>query len=712
MVLLIEDEMIDKNSGGTMKYRIVLLVIAYSILLSAQDLWQATNGPFGGYILTTVVSPNGQIVTGTTNGVYTSSDNGNTWVNISNGISNGYANAVAVSAEGYIFAGINSNGVYRTANNGKDWEKLSNGIATGDMVYCLAAKAGGLVFAGTYYNGFFRSTNNGNNWELLNIPFNISSITSISISASGDLYLGVHGSGLLKSTDNGNNWQMMLSESSSSISSFFTVVLNSQGHIFAGTDRQVWRSTDNGASWMQLNLWLSSSDILSIYIRPDGTILAGTVSNGIKCSTDNGNNWSSINNGLTGTYTRAINSLSNGNILAGTFGEGMFISADGNTWTKSNSGLVNTRIAAIAINTDGNVFAASSESGVFRSYDSGNNWTQLVSGLDVSRYNAIIISQKSYVILGGFANGVYRSTDTGSTWTKINNDGLWTLNSLALSPNGTIFASTGYGVMRSLDDGDTWSTALNLSNTYSVTTGANGKVFAANMDGAVCRSTDNGAIWNSSFIGMTTAVSALAVDKSGNVFAGTNAGVFRSTNGGVNWTQINSGLVSTNVQSIAVNARGIVFVSTGSGVYYLSTADGNWTPVVSGLQNTFVTSLAFNPDGYLFAGTNGSGVYKTTTTKTAVKDLANSKNSYSLEQNYPNPFNPSTVISYSLPSSGKVSLKVFDMLGKEISTLVNEEKHAGQYEVKFDGANLPSGVYLCVLRCGSLVMSNRMMLLK
>jgi len=91
---------------------------------------------------------------------------------------------------------------------------------------------------------------------------------------------------------------------------------------------------------------------------------------------------------------------------------------------------------------------------------------------------------------------------------------------------------------------------------------------------------------------------------------------------------------------------------------------------------------------------------------------------YSLEQNYPNPFNPNTVISYQLPVTGIVTLKVFDFLGNEIATLVNEEKPEGEYEVEFNGAGLTSGVYFYKLqvyapeRTGSFVVTKKMMLIK
>jgi hypothetical protein len=85
---------------------------------------------------------------------------------------------------------------------------------------------------------------------------------------------------------------------------------------------------------------------------------------------------------------------------------------------------------------------------------------------------------------------------------------------------------------------------------------------------------------------------------------------------------------------------------------------------------------------------------------------------FQLNQNYPNPFNPSTVISWQLAVSSKVSLKVYDVLGNEVATLVNEEKSAGNYNVDFKGNNLASGIYFYTLRAGSFVQSRKMILLK
>jgi hypothetical protein len=83
-----------------------------------------------------------------------------------------------------------------------------------------------------------------------------------------------------------------------------------------------------------------------------------------------------------------------------------------------------------------------------------------------------------------------------------------------------------------------------------------------------------------------------------------------------------------------------------------------------------------------------------------------------LSQNYPNPFNPNTTIKYELPGASQVSLSVFDILGRQVSVLVNERRAAGVYEVKFDGSALASGVYFYRLQTGSFVDTKRLLLLK
>jgi hypothetical protein len=102
------------------------------------------------------------------------------------------------------------------------------------------------------------------------------------------------------------------------------------------------------------------------------------------------------------------------------------------------------------------------------------------------------------------------------------------------------------------------------------------------------------------------------------------------------------------------------------------------------------------------------------TPATAVRDRAEptSVNEFRLEQNYPNPFNPSTTIHFSLPQREHVTLQVFDVNGRKVMTLVDDELHSGEHEVVFDAGNLPSGVYIYRLQAGNFVEQKKMEMIK
>ena len=124
--------------------------------------------------------------------------------------------------------------------------------------------------------------------------------------------------------------------------------------------------------------------------------------------------------------------------------------------------------------------------------------------------------------------------------------------------------------------------------------------------------------------------------------------------------------------------------------------------------------MVFAPNGDLFITTlQDDNILKISNLPVGVEDESNFvADEFSLQQNYPNPFNPSTSIQYRLSSNSNISLKVYDVLGNEVATLVNEEKPEGSYEVKFDASGLSSGIYFYKLSAGSLVETKKMILIR
>ncbi|RKY90881.1 MAG: hypothetical protein DRQ13_12090, partial [Ignavibacteriae bacterium] len=137
---------------------------------------------------------------------------------------------------------------------------------------------------------------------------------------------------------------------------------------------------------------------------------------------------------------------------------------------------------------------------------------------------------------------------------------------------------------------------------------------------------------------------------------------------------------------------------------------------VTGLQKPEVGDLDGNTPVSAFAGASFNGVYfdNQSWTPVSIEDdfLSQLPTEFKLLQNYPNPFNPSTNIKYSVPELSFVNIIVFNLIGEEIATLVNEELQSGNYEVNFDAANLPSGIYFYRFQTASFVETKKMVLLR
>ena len=197
------------------------------------------------------------------------------------------------------------------------------------------------------------------------------------------------------------------------------------------------------------------------------------------------------------------------------------------------------------------------------------------------------------------------------------------------------------------------------------------------------------------------------------ILIATDAGLFASMDMGSSWLPF---IVDEKINLVGIHfSESAVFYFAMGEKAYLSFDLLNWQPIpLTNVTGGNITSADLNSK-YLFIGTETGGVYRIKVDQiTNIEDdyLNNIPINFSLSQNYPNPFNPTTSIEYSVPSSEYVSLKIYDIIGNEVATLVNEQKSAGNYEVKFNASSLTTGMYIYKINAGSFTKVRKMMLVK
>jgi len=202
------------------------------------------------------------------------------------------------------------------------------------------------------------------------------------------------------------------------------------------------------------------------------------------------------------------------------------------------------------------------------------------------------------------------------------------------------------------------------------------------------------------------------VDAYTGTIVGAKGTILHTTNGGTPWTpqapgplyDLNRVWFTEVNNGTAVGASGWIIHTTNGGT--------TWTSQWSGTTN-FLNGVAFTgANTGTVVGQRGTILHATTGGSTWTREEPALARQFCLEQNYPNPFNPSTTISYQLPTRSHVILKVFDILAREVTTLVNRVEEAGYRSVKFHAAGLSSGAYFYRLTADNLVQTRKLLLLR
>ena len=299
--------------------------------------------------------------------------------------------------------------------------------------------------------------------------------------------------------------------------------------------------------------------------------------------------------------------------------------------------------------------------------------------------------------------------------------------------DSTVFASI-CGIRRSTNRGLTWeNVSLESPIASSELIGADQNstsiLYKTNryypLRGIVFRTTNHGVRWDSIFTSNAEGpflVNPLNLFASGDTIllavrtwwadTSRSRGIHRSSDGGTTWSHAyTAGRVVGIVRSqVTPNT---LFAASEEGILKSTNFGATWTMYNNALPTRRLTSLIISPySDTMFVSTETHGVLKVWNFLTDVAENNSLPDKFELMQNYPNPFNPTTTIGFQIPTSGFVTLKVFDLLGREVAMLVNEELRPGSYERQFDASNLASGVYLYRLQAGSFLQTRKLLLLR
>jgi photosystem II stability/assembly factor-like uncharacterized protein len=380
----------------------------------------------------------------------------------------------------------------------------------------------------------------------------------------------------------------------------------------------------------------------------------------------------------------------------------------------------------------GSYLFAGTNIGIYVTKDSTKTWTSASNGLTSTYVKAMTCSGTMLFAGTSYPSspGVYASSDSGASWTS-RSSGLPGADIYALASMDTdIFAGTfGNGVFHSQDRGATWSAANNgLSNLNVWCFDVSGQsIYAGTYDGGIFRSDDRGNSWNA------LACSGLSGNSSTNLFVdgsriynGTWAnGMYLSTDSGAHFTAINNGLTTTAINGIAVIPKpggGYKLFTGGAmnkGIFLSADSGASWSTINSGFDTTRYIYTVGAFDGYMLIGANTKE--DVAFWKRPISDVVTSVDrpmetmprQFSLGQNYPNPFNPTTTITFTLAKDGFTTLKIYDMLGREVATLVNGDRKAGVVNaVTFNASKLSSGVYFYKLTAGNYSNTRKLILMK
>ena len=633
-----------------------------------------------------------------------------------------------------VFIGSGAGKIIKTTNSGISWNIIydfNQQYGTITAIDFRNINTGYIIYQNNYV---YKTTNGGINWsQVFNQGHNLLDIEFISVDtgfvSSGSLEVYVPG--IYKTVDGGLNWVSVYSSITSSIRDL--KFINSFTGFASFGSYSLLKTTNRGLNWGYYgNSYYP--DLNTVFFFDDNTTYATFFSFNFKITTNGGYNW--ITKQMPAAQVQGINFLNlNTGYLQGYINNLYFTSNAGDNWTlrtEPNGNGIGHTVINDGVFIDANIgFVVGMGQLIKRTTNQGENWQTIPCPQIGNNEGVDFINANTGFIAGGNSGlGILlKSTDGGMNWLihkSFSNEYFSCIkffngnNGLIGSPHGPIYRTSDSGNSWSLVDSTLVRGVHSFFIQNSTTAYAVGDI--SNFTSKLLKTTDAGLSWNTILISSLIS-QVIFINNNTGFCAG--QGVLKTTNGGQSWYRVLNesyiyGLDFIN-ENVGYVTGQIQIPNYGSFIYRTTNGGAIW----NGLDNPAYGYMSgvkfFNANTGIIYGEYSSILKTYDGGGNSISSISNDKlippTNFILYQNYPNPFNPSTKIKFDIRTGvrnqeSEVKLIIYDMTGRAISILVDEQLQPGTYEVTFDGSNFASGVYFYQLRAGDFNEVKRAVLIK
>lgn len=582
---------------------------------------------------------------------------------------------------GWLTGSYNSVGqIAKTSNGGINWIVVnSNPVIVTQQIYMVNENRGYLLWR---LDTIAITTNSGYNWTYQKVG-NGQPLREIYFLDSLKGWLIGNLSYVCKTTNGGINWNYIPTPIGNPGNAFFVDSLN--GWIIGVSgNRPLWKTTNGGFNWTNTMNW-GPEHPADIYFKNVNTGWLSFENGHLLMTTNNGNNW-------VNQISQPLGSIISIDFCDMNIGYAISYYAKSYIWKTTNRGYnwfeVNsynstslTSIEFIDCNTG---YVCGDAGKISKTTNAGVNFTEINHG--TANYNSVSFLNTNTGFICGNGGSIIKTTNGGLNWINLQTNTTKKLNSISTVDLQNIYvaADSGY-ILKTINSGQNW----NLLYPYNFKHYNKIQFIDNNTGFATGKSTYTGHPPRAYLV------------------------LIKTTNGGLNWTTLlNEDLYLTNnYNDIFFLNNGIGWLLTTSGLMKTTNSGSNWFSQQLTISQG-LTCMKFLNESVGWLGGERS-IILTTSSPIGIQTV-NSEipNNFHLKQNYPNPFNPQTKIKFAVPKASFTKLIIYDLLGKEVVTLVSEELKPGTYEAEWDGSNYSSGIFFYKLEAGDFTETKKMVLMK